>query len=81
MCKIHETSQPVSCECQLCLVYLIEFNIMLYYNKISSLFLIVIELYSLSVIGKSVTACFSCCVFDTGSIETSLYQFLVIQAV
>ena len=65
-----------------CLVYSIEFNIMLYYNKISSLFLIVIELYSLSIIGTSVTACFSCYIFDTGSVETSLYQlFLVIQAV
>ena len=39
-------------------MYSIEFNIMLYYNKISSLFLIVIELYGLSIIGKSVTACF-----------------------
>ena len=63
------------------LVYSMEFNIMLYYNKISSLLLIVIELYSLSIIEMSVTACFSCCVFDTSSIETSLYQFLVIQAV
>ena len=63
MCKTRETSQwPVSCEYQH-LVYLIEFNIMLYYNKISSFLLIVIELYSLSIIDMSVTVCFSC-VFD-----------------
>ena len=46
---------------------------MLYY-KISSLLLIVIELHSLSIIGTSVTVCFSY-VFDTDSIdETFLYQ-------
>ena len=76
MCKTREASQPVSCECQLCLVYSIEFNIMLYYNKISSLFLIVIQPLN----NREEHYCLFFLLY-TDSIETSLYQFLVIQAI